>query len=191
MSILLIIAGVISLGIAAAIYYIYQTFFAGSARTIPGKVVEITNNEYVSKDAFGHVSDVTEADEPIIEFFYSGKTFRFKANIDAHAKSLNIGSIVNVVINEQKYPNVAKLAEEATSYQVMMAISGLLGGVFLVVGIGLLDWRDVVASLNVVTLAWFIGALLALWFAVRKVILMKKEMPLFPQNIVEVDDKSR
>lgn len=187
MSILLIIGGLISLGIAAAIYFIYQTFFSGSARTIPGKVIEITNNEYVSKDALGHVNDVNEVDQPIIEFFYSGKTYHFKADIDANAKSLVVGSIVSVVINEQKYPRVAKLAEEASTYQVLMATFGLLGGVLLIVGMVLFKWGTFVTSLNLFTLVWLVGAVLAVLFIVRKGLMMVKEMPLFPENIVEVN----
>lgn len=188
MGVLFIVCGLISLGVAIAIYMVYQIFFTGDTCTIVGKVVDIVANEHISKDAWGRVNDVTETSDPIVEFCYARKYYHFQAtSFYLPSKSLHVGSTVNVVINEQKYPNVAKLAEEATAYKILMMVFGLLAGIFIIVGIRLVNFSDFVDSLsNLFTLVWLVGVVLFIGVTAKKVLRMAKNGPLFPENMTEV-----
>lgn len=185
-----IMGGLISLCIAALVYTVLQAFFSTGSRTIPGKVVEIVVFEQTSKDALGRVNDITEAQEPIVEFFHAGKTYRFQANVHASASSLTVGSNVSVVINEQKYPGAAKLAEEASSYRLITMICTMLGSVFLLVGIVLFDLKAFLSSLSSpFSWVWLVGTAVSLFLVGRKIQLKMRSFPLFPENITEVKQK--
>lgn len=187
MGFLFIIGGLISLSVAALIYYVHQAFFSTGSWTIAGKVVEIVVFDQTSKDAMGRVIDVTEAQEPMVEFFHLGKTYRFQANVCALSKSLTVGSVVNVVINTEKYPGVAKLAEESSDYQFMMMLCAGLGCVFVLLGVFLLDIRALLSILsNPLSMLWVLGIVVFLLLVGKKLLMMVKGLSLLPKNITEV-----
>lgn len=190
MGLLFIIGGLFSLGVAALIYTVHQAFFSAGSRNILGKVVEIIVFDQTSKDALGRVNDVTERQEPVVEFCHAGKTYRFQANIDILANSLSVGSNVSVVINEKKYPGVAKLLEETSSYQSIMMIFAILGVVFLLVGVFVFDFRALISMLTSPFFwVWLLGGGVFLFLTGRRVLLMARDFPLFPENITEVEEK--
>lgn len=188
MTFLFIIGGLISLGVAAIIYYTQQIFFARNSRKIPGKVVDIIEHEFTSKDAMGHTNDVTNKYQPIIEFS-TDKRYQFEADIDAQSQSLTVGSDVTVIMNEAKFPGVARLAEEAKTMQLLMVVFTALGAIFTLIGLVVFDFSRFISALSEpFSLLLMIGVLLFLLFIARKVWRMMRDFPLLPANLTEVEN---
>lgn len=192
MGLLLVIAGLLSLGVAAMLFYVHRTFFAGRCQNLPGKVVELVQHESVSKDAFNRVNDAIETQEPIVEFFYMSQYYRFQANVDALANSLRVGSDVQVLINTVKYPRTAKLALEAKTYQLLMVISVSLSIILFVAGVWLFDVKALVYSLsNLFTSLWLVGLLFCLCLMMIKLLFRLQTLPVFSENIVESNQNNK
>lgn len=189
MSLLFILGGLISLCLSGAIFYVYKSFFisANSVR-VEGRVIEINEVELTTTDAMGRVNDITSNHRPIVEF-YTDKRYRFEADMDAPSKAIKVGSVVAVIINEQQYPGVAKLAEAASMYQLLLGIFAGLGVILTAVGLLLFDFQGFMASMSG-PLSWIfmLGGAIILFLVIWKGISNSRELPLFPNNIVEVDE---
>lgn len=189
MAVFFMFGGFVSLCISGAIFFVYKQFFANAhSTTLQGTIVSINEQDFKTKDAFGHVNDVTSENRPIVEFV-TDQRYQFEANIDAPSKGMRVGSNVSVIINEQQYPGVAKLAEESGLYQLLLIIFAALGFVFLTVGCFLFDLESLGALMRS-PLFWLVmgGVMIFLFTSAMKVRRMMRDFPLFPVNVEAAEE---